>query len=312
MLKKILRKYRNFITHPLRKRLDELEKINKNLIFLINQTVDIQKVKSVPSVQRVQKQQLDVLDKYMRFLKEIDVDFYLNFGSMLGAIRHRGFVPWDDDLDTAIFYEDFDKILKHQDVLEKYGLALSSPVGKKETYILRGWHKIYDVKTQHHVSLFLMDIVRTENPETIYNIRGKYNYKADKIRFKQRYNEISFEAMKTKLLALNQEYFKEMEFQTRQTASKDAYLTTNIFNYKITSITKYAYVYPLQAVDFSVGNKQKAKEQPFIPNQAEKIIQDYYGEDYMSFPQNIFPLHPHNRNKNKTRNRAEDATAKRL
>jgi len=61
--------------------------------------------------------------KMLEMIKDIDVickkhkiNYYLAYGSCLGAVRHKGFIPWDDDLDIIIKYEDY---LKFLDVCSK-------------------------------------------------------------------------------------------------------------------------------------------------------------------------------------------------
>ncbi|MBQ3808996.1 MAG: LicD family protein [Kiritimatiellae bacterium] len=59
---------------------------------------------------------LDMLEILDRTCKEHELRYFLFYGSLLGAIRHKGFIPWDDDLDIVMPRPDFDRIQK---ILEK-------------------------------------------------------------------------------------------------------------------------------------------------------------------------------------------------
>ena len=55
----------------------------------------------------------------MQIMKDIDdicrrnnIDYYLNGGSAIGAIRHKGFIPWDDDLDIMMTFDNYERFIK--------------------------------------------------------------------------------------------------------------------------------------------------------------------------------------------------------
>lgn len=289
MIKKILRQYREFMNKPI---LNKIEEVNKNLNFLINQTVVMENVKPIPSIQHIQEQQMDILIRLSSFFKEIGTDYFLIYGTLLGAVRHQGFIPWDDDIDVAVFNEDFDHIIQNEGILEKFGLGLSSPFSKNNNFTYVGWHKVYDLKTKHHISIFTFDIVNGKNAKQIVDTRTAYNKIAYEYRNKFQAGRYSFEALKIKLKELNQSYFNELDIVTKENASEDSYIIKNICNYHQPNITKYKYVYPLKHVGFSISGLQSANTFP-IPDNAGGILQDFYGKDYMYFPKNVFPIHPH-------------------
>ncbi|MCE5316467.1 MAG: LicD family protein [Parachlamydia sp.] len=66
----------------------------------------------------------DMLMKTSRILKQNNIPFWATCGTLLGAIRHQGMIPWDDDIDIAIFEKDVPALLELKDTLESYGLEL--------------------------------------------------------------------------------------------------------------------------------------------------------------------------------------------
>lgn len=62
----------------------------------------------------LQKTQLEILTSFIKVCDDNNLTYYLIGGTALGAIRHKGFIPWDDDTDVAMPRKDYDKLMKMQ------------------------------------------------------------------------------------------------------------------------------------------------------------------------------------------------------
>ncbi|MGI6007476.1 MAG: LicD family protein [Ruminococcus sp.] len=63
-------------------------------------------------LKKLQETELSVLKDFDRFCRERNIEYFGCGGTLLGAVRHRGFIPWDDDLDVGMTREHYDRFLK--------------------------------------------------------------------------------------------------------------------------------------------------------------------------------------------------------
>ena len=64
------------------------------------------------AIQNVQRR---ILQEFIRICDQHNLRYYMVEGSLLGAVRHQGMIPWDDDIDVALFREDYETFLKIAD-----------------------------------------------------------------------------------------------------------------------------------------------------------------------------------------------------
>ena len=73
---------------------------------------------------------LDILKHFRQFCYDNNIRFYLSNGTLLGAIKYGGFIPWDDDIDVFVPREDYDRLIAIYQDSEKYKLFSSERVLK--------------------------------------------------------------------------------------------------------------------------------------------------------------------------------------
>lgn len=62
------------------------------------------------TLKKLQMSELGILDKIDELSKKYSFTYWLEFGSAIGAVRHHGFIPWDDDMDIGMLREDYNKL----------------------------------------------------------------------------------------------------------------------------------------------------------------------------------------------------------
>lgn len=89
--------------------------------------------------------EFDAMKMFIELCEKYDIRYFLSGGTLLGAVRHKGFIPWDDDVDIMMLREDYEKVLRHEKEINatgKYKLAAYELGNLKYPFA-----KIFDTRT---------------------------------------------------------------------------------------------------------------------------------------------------------------------
>ena len=123
----------------------------KKIIPSVNYMGELKKTK--PSVINQIYKILSILDK---ILTQNNIEYWIDGGTLLGAIRHKGIIPWDDDGDLEIWDRDETKLLNLKNVFANHGLVLM-PVFYGFKVFFRGAQRIPNFKWKYPaIDIFVM------------------------------------------------------------------------------------------------------------------------------------------------------------
>lgn len=127
------------------------------------------------TLRKVQMIQLGILLEFDRICKKHNIPYQLFAGTLLGSIRHEGFIPWDDDIDLAILRKDYDRFLEiaPKELDDRYFLQTyetdneyykqSGRIRKNDTLMLQ---ELYEPFSIHHgipISLMPLDNIEPDS-----------------------------------------------------------------------------------------------------------------------------------------------------
>ena len=88
--------------------------------------------------------ELNLLEQFDKLCRENNLQYFVDSGTLLGAVRHQGFIPWDDDIDVVMFRDDYEKLK----IIAKD--AVSSPYFYQNSYndlMIWAFSKLRDSRT---------------------------------------------------------------------------------------------------------------------------------------------------------------------
>jgi lipopolysaccharide cholinephosphotransferase len=238
---------------------------------------------TLKDVKELQKLMLDILIQVDKFCRKHNLKYWLDSGTLLGAVRHKGFIPWDDDLDICMPVEDYDRFLEiAPKELPDY---LFVQTKKTDKYYKRDFAKVRSSKGK---------IIEKSDPKNAKFNQGVYidifpNITIKNTKFHKFIHKLLMK-LKIKIsegiLDLNrfQKHFIRNFFIKLTRSLHQGWDTNkNLLVVRSAEFAEYKFILPirkllpLKEIEFE-GHKF------FAPNDTDAYLKLLYGSDYMELP----------------------------
>lgn len=240
---------------------NEIEEQIDTIHYFLNNYLDITSLPpAVGLLRKVQLADTEFLRIVTDILTKNGLVYWLDYGTLLGAVRHNGFIPWDDDLDIAMPRADFEKaIVILPAVLDSYDVGCKIEYGQSSPG--RFWINIWNAG-------LILDIVAFDNvsADSINSIDDLQARLKNCRRYYTKHSDKSFD------------YFKE-----RRDHVVGPYVTENPVWFhnpeydRDYSVYYHNDIFPLLRFKFETYEF-------FCPNNCDVYLSQWYGDDYMKFP----------------------------
>lgn len=256
----------------------------------------------------LQNEELNILEDFIRVCKELNCKYYLFDGTLLGCIRHQGFIPWDDDIDVCMPREDYEIFLeKGQELLKKNYFIQNyktdkeftwgfSKIRNSETTFVEPIHSNANINHGVYIDIFPLDGFKTSKLYKFKNtlIKCLLNIQISKYRPKEDVSKYSFKKRLKKIvkfiflngisnLLYGKKTISELLEIKDNNAKKISFNESTFVCSNLGAI--YQYNIKLYRKEyFGEGSiKQFDKLQVSVPKEFDKVLKIEYG-DYMKLP----------------------------
>lgn len=234
--------------------------------------------KATGMMRTIQTLNFRLLCEVDRICRKYGLSYWLDFGTLLGAVRHKGFIPWDDDLDISMMKEDYDKF--QQIVQNEWGDDSVFALKRVPSVIVKLLYKDFMPTTDQEwidfvnwrvqkKFFFAMDIF------PVYFLKEGVDIETAKkiIQLGQdKKREIyGSEQYSMKLLGQAELFSKQIQKEIEADQRTD-YIFNGVDSFsEKPRVWETSDVFPLKEMEFE-GRKF------FVPNHWHKLLTDYYGD----------------------------------
>lgn len=252
----------------------EIESRVEALHYFLNEFVDITSIPPTKNSDLRIMQECDglFLSIFDKFCKKNNLCYWLDSGTLLGAVRHKGFIPWDDDMDVSMLRDDYNK-------LPDLFVRDLAPLGFKIS--LNSGGAMFGIGYRHNETGIWLDVFPMDVYTSKYPLKDVYDEQVGKA---QNYQSFYF----SKRNGENSSFFdsNRKEFLNEEGNNKFVCYCLE-WSPNQTLLYDYNDIFPLGQLEF------EGTQYP-VPGKYENYLRLMYGE-YMAFPKSGILIHDEGR-----------------
>lgn len=242
-------------------------------------------------LRKLQLIQLEMLKDIKKICIENDIKYFIVYGTLLGAIRHKGFIPWDDDIDIAMLSDDYNRFLEicKTNLPEKYFLQND----KTDLEYPRIWSKIRINNTcnmereyrrlhiHYGIDMDVFELIPFSDNPILFFIQKRAAHVYRLLKFEKAHNAIDDRLKRKRDTIIYKMIPKMIKKRLLNISKKMVYLSSHKRTRRIVEISE---ILILERQWFDENMSFEFEGEKFSgPNQYEKFLSYYYG-NYMELP----------------------------
>ncbi|TGD19562.1 LicD family protein [Levilactobacillus suantsaiihabitans] len=247
-------------------------------------------------IDRIHQVELGNLTQFTQLCQELDLPYFLMGGSLLGAIRHQGFIPWDDDVDVGLLRADYDRFIAQAPAAlanthyflqtpasdQNYALSYAKLLDRN-TYIEEK-NNVNNARKGIFIDIFPLDRIPLETGAQREQL-GKFQLLNTRLLLQLRYHLVDNPLRKLQSPLTGQQIAAATDLKNQ----REAVMTQYQDDVQLPQVKNLASQYAYDKEIYDVKELTDLIPVPFeqltvqVPRNYDKILQRLYG-DYLTLP----------------------------